>query len=180
MVSVQLQPPSSFNFKDPDVLPRWKCRFEQFRQASGLSTEGDLKQVSALLYCMDEDAEDTLSHPRTSYKTIAKSTTLSSASSMPFFRVRKNVIFERTRFNRRSQQPDESAEQFITCLYTLAENCVYGDLRDDCIIVGIHDGALSEHLQLDPELTLEKAVKLSMNSKHPRCLPQPQSPSSET
>ena len=31
-----------------------------------------------------------------------------------FFDVRRNVIFERARFNRRNQREGESAEQFIT------------------------------------------------------------------
>ena len=60
MASVRLQPPSSFDFKTPDEWPRWKRRFEQFRLASGLSAEDDDRQVSTLLYCMGEDAEDTL------------------------------------------------------------------------------------------------------------------------
>jgi hypothetical protein len=60
MASVRLQPPSSFNFKTPDEWPRWKRRFEQFRLASGLSEESDNKQVSTLLYCMGEDAEEIL------------------------------------------------------------------------------------------------------------------------
>ena len=33
-----------------------------------------------------------------------------------FFQVRKNVIFERARFNRRCQKQDEPVDQFITCL----------------------------------------------------------------
>ena len=78
-----------------------------------------------------------------------------------FFKVRKNVIFEHTQFNRRCRRADESAEQFITCLYSLADNCAYGALRDemirDCITVSIHDGSLLEWLQLNPDLTLEKA-----------------------
>ena len=62
------------------------------------------------------------------------------------FKVRKNVIFERARFNQRSQKPGESAKQFITFLYSLAENCAYGDLKNkiirDHIVVDIHDETL--------------------------------------
>ena len=54
-------------------------------------------------------------------------------------------------------------EQFITSLYSLAEHCEYGEMKDeiirDCIVVGIRDRPLSEQLQLDAELTLEKAKK---------------------
>ena len=82
-----------------------------------------------------------------------------------FFQVRKNVIYERAHFNRRSQGQSESIEQFITSLYQLAETCEYGELKDemirDRIVVGIRDQALSERLQLDSTLTLEKAKTLT-------------------
>ena len=46
-------------------------------------------------------------------------------------------------------------------LYDLAENCDYGDIREEMIrdrlVVGIRDSALSEKLQLDPKLKLEIA-----------------------
>ena len=52
----------------------------------------------------------------------------------------------------------------MTVLHSLAENCSYGNLKiemiRDRIVVGIRDTALSERLQLDPELTLEKAMKM--------------------
>ena len=42
-----------------------------------------------------------------------------------YFKVRKNVIFERARLNRRNQLKGESAEHYITDLYRLAETCEY-------------------------------------------------------
>ena len=66
--------------------------------------------------------------------------------------------------NRRSQMPGESVEQYIVELYNLAELCNYEDLKSEMIrdrlVVGIQDLALSERLQLDRELTLEKAKTL--------------------
>ncbi len=51
---------------------------------------------------------------------------------------------------------------FITAIHALAEHCEFGALRDelirDRIVVGIQDARLSESLQLDSELTLEKAM----------------------
>ena len=80
-----------------------------------------------------------------------------------FFKVRKNVTFERARFNGRSQREGESVEHFITSLYNLAENCDYTEMKAelirDRIVVGIRNRALSEQLQLDAELTLETAKK---------------------
>ena len=77
--------------------------------------------------------------------------------------MRQNTIFERARFNRRYQQERESAEAYITELYRLSENCKYGDLRDEMIrdrlVVGIRNQALSQQLQMDSELTLERTKK---------------------
>ena len=79
-----------------------------------------------------------------------------------YFVCKHNVIYERARFNRRIQEPGESAEAFITAVYKLAEHCQYGSLLDEMIrdrlVVGIRHHGLSERLQMNSELTLEKAV----------------------
>eukprot|EP00731_Ephydatia_muelleri_P030587 Em0022g101a len=77
------------------------------------------------------------------------------------FQVRRNVIFERARFNRRDQLDGETAEKYITELYSLVEHCDYGTMTEemlrDRLVVGIRDKMMSEKLQLDQDLTLEKA-----------------------
>ena len=78
-----------------------------------------------------------------------------------FYKVRRNIIFERARFNRRNQLDGEMSEQYIAILYNLADTCEYGELKNEMIrdrlVVGISDTALSESLQMDASLTLEKA-----------------------
>ena len=162
MAEIRLQPPEPFNFRNPDDWQRWKRRFQQFREASGLDESAQTKQVSTLLYCLGEEAEAVLAstnatdEDRKDYKKVVE-------KFDSFFKVRKNVIYERARFNRRSQQSGETSEQFIMALYELAENCDYGDRKEEMIrdrlVVGIRDSALSEKLQLDADLTLEKAKK---------------------
>ena len=75
---------------------------------------------------------------------------------------RRNVIFERAKFNNRKQEQGEPVDAFITALYTLAEHCNYGALYDemirDRIVVGLRNLSLSEKLQLDAGLTLATAV----------------------
>ena len=139
-------------------------RFEQFQLTSGLSEEkSEAKQISTLLYCLGEEAESVLastsitSKERQKYETVV-------AKLNGYFKVCKNVIFERARFNRRNQLPEESAEEYITTLYSLVENCEYGDLTSqmirDRLVVGIRDTVLSEHLQMDATLTLDKAMQM--------------------
>ena len=100
---IPLHPPQSFNFKTPDQWSRWKKRFEQFRLASGLNKESGERQASALLYCLGDDAEDVLLSSEISdedRKDYAKVVSTFDG----YFQVRKNVIFERARFNCRSQR----------------------------------------------------------------------------
>ena len=149
---------SSFN--KPEGWPRWKQRFLQFRSASGLATAPDAQQTSTLLYCLGEEAEDVLNSAGA--KDADKATVDKIIKKFDEnFATRRNIIYERARFNLRTQQPGESAEQFIIALYTLSEWCEYGDMREELIrdrlVVGILDSALSEKLQLDPKLDLEKA-----------------------
>ena len=162
MATIQLQTPQPFDFSRPDEWSRWKRRFEQFRYASGLSQESGQRQVSTLLYCLGQDADDVLrstniaEDKRKDYQEVM-------AKFDAFFGVRRNVIFERACFNRWAQRADESVEQYIAALYRLIETCDYGDLTDemlrDRLVVGIRDTALSERLQMDPDLTLDKAMK---------------------
>jgi len=76
---------------------------------------------------MGEKVEDVLSstnittEERKTYKTVL-------GKLNDYYKVCKNVILGRARFNHRSQLRGESAEQYITAFYRLAETCEYGDL----------------------------------------------------
>ena len=62
------------------------------------------------------------------------------------FIVRRNVIFERAKFNKRKQEDSENVDNFVTSLYTLSEHCGYNDLREemirDRIVIRIKDANL--------------------------------------
>ena len=79
------------------------------------------------------------------------------------------IIFERAKFKLRNQKEGESVETIITDLHCLAEHCEFGVLKDelirDRIVVGLKDKKLSEKLQLDSKLTLEKAVTQARKSE---------------
>ena len=123
MAGIRLVPPEPFNFRNPDDWQRWKRRFQQFREASGLDESTESKQISTLLYCLGEEAEAVLAstnatdEERKEYQEV-----LDKFDS--FFQVRRNVIYERARFNRRSQQSGETAEQYIMALYDLSQKIV--------------------------------------------------------
>ncbi|KAL7881030.1 hypothetical protein SRHO_G00032840 [Serrasalmus rhombeus] len=157
----QYFPPGKFDFTNPSDWPKWVKRFNRYRIASGLDKQSQEFQVNAFMYSAGEEAEDVLNvlplteEQKKSYDSVM-------AAFEKHFVSKRNVIYERACFNRRNQQPGESVESFITAVHTLAEHCQFGALRDelirDRIVVGILDSRLSERLQLDAELTLEKAI----------------------
>ncbi|KAI3373366.1 hypothetical protein L3Q82_006673 [Scortum barcoo] len=161
MAQFQVAPPEKFTFKTED-WPKWIKRFDRFRIASGLETQVDENQVNALIYTMGEEAEDILVSLHLSPEDASEYATVKEKLDAHFV-ARRNVIFERAKFNQRQQETGESAfDCFITALHCLAEHCEYRDLHDemvrDRLVVGLRDKRLSEQLQMDPELTLEKAV----------------------
>ena len=132
MANLRLQPPDPFNFRKPDEWGKWKRRYEQFRTASGLANEGETRQVSTLLYCMGEEAEDVLTSTGISDEDRKKYDAVMSKFD-GFFKVRKNLIFERAKFNQRNQNEGETVEQYITALYHLVETCEYGDFKNEML-----------------------------------------------
>ena len=157
----QVVQPEPFDFENPEDWPKWLRRFERFRQASGLTEKSEEAQVNTLIYCMGDKADDILHSFKLSEDDSKKYSVVKQKFDGHFVK-RRNVIFERAKFNSRKQDAGESVDAFITALYTLADRCNYGNLHDemirDRIVVGIRDAALSEKLQLDAELTLTTAI----------------------
>lgn len=163
MALFQVQPPEKFSFK-PEDWSKWIKRFERFRMASGLEKEEEESQVNTLIYSMGSEADDiiqSLGIPATDQKKYD----VVKKKLEDFFIIKRNVIFERAKFNLRNQQEGETVDVFITDLFNLAEHCNFGVLREelirDRIVVGIRDKVLSEKLQLEADLTLEKAVNFA-------------------
>ena len=124
--------------------------------------------MNTLLYSMGEKADDILQSFNLSEEELKKYDTV-VAKFQNHFISRRNVIFERAKFNSRKQEGGENVDSFITALYGLAEHCGFGSLHDelirDRIVVGIRDIALSEKMQMDPKLNLEKAVNYVRQSE---------------
>ncbi|KAK3098958.1 hypothetical protein FSP39_024697 [Pinctada imbricata] len=167
MATFQVATPEKFDFRKPETWQKWIKRFERFRTASELSEKSEEAQVNTLLYSMGPESDEVLSSLKLSADDLKKYDTVKGKFN-DYVVVRRNVIIERAKFNQRMQNEGESVDNFITSLYTLAEHCGYNDLHDemirDRIVVGLRDRKLSEKLQMDEKLTLDKAVKLVRQS----------------
>ena len=168
MTSFRVQLPEKFDFSRQEEWPKWSRRFERFRQASGLAKDEEESQINMLIYAMGDQADDILNSFKLSITQLKQYHTVKTKFDEHFV-VRRNVIFERAKFNQRRQEEGETVDTFITALHALAEHCNFGTLTDemirDRIVVGLLDAKLSEKLQLDPELTLPKAVNQARQSE---------------
>ena len=126
VVNYQVPPPEKFSFK-PEDWTRWIRRFERFRNATGLDQKSGENQVNTLVYSMGKEADDIM----VSFALTADDATRTGFES--HFIIKRNNIFERAKFNLRSQQEGESVETFITDLHCLAEHCEFGVLNNELI-----------------------------------------------
>ncbi|UYV62489.1 hypothetical protein LAZ67_2000778 [Cordylochernes scorpioides] len=159
-----IQPPETFDFSTPNEWPKWRKRFERYLVVSGMKKKEEADKIDLFMYLMGDRADDIF---RTFKFEKEEETTKIDSVLKAFdshFCVRKNIIYERAKFNSRIQEDREPVDEFITSLYKLADSCEFEGLHEQLIrariVVGVRDKALSERMQLDSELTLEKAVKM--------------------
>ena len=125
----QVQPPEAFNFSRPEEWTKWSRRFEHFRNASGLGDKSEEAQVNTLIYSMGDEADDIL-HSLNLSEDERKAYAVVKGKFDSHFIKRRNIIFERAKFNLRRQKEGEPVDTFITALYSLAEHCGFGALHD--------------------------------------------------
>ena len=107
-----------------------------------MAGKSEERQISTLLYYLGEEAGDVVTSTNICEADRRYTQVLSKMDE--FFKVQKNVIFERARFNWRTQYQGETSKEFITCLYSLAADCLYGNLRDEIIYDRLVVGILKE------------------------------------
>lgn len=154
------KPPSNFPFDNPSAWPDWKQRFLRYRIASKLNKEEQIVQVSSLIYSMGSDAEKILAQFNLSEED-GKKFDIVLARLDTHFAPKRNVIHERAKFYRRDQKEGETVEQYVRALFDLTQYADFENKDDairDRLVLGCNDSECSEKLQLQSDLTLEKAV----------------------
>nr|CAH7769087.1 unnamed protein product [Callosobruchus chinensis] len=157
-LSIPVSPSSKFDFTAPQAWPQWRKRFERFMSVSGQNMKPDEEKINILMYVLGEEAEEVMLQFNPQPATFSQTLNAFENHFIP----RRNIIFERYKFNTRIQQQGEPIECFITSLHSLAEHCQYGQLKEelirDRIVVGMQDRRTSERLQLKATLTLSECV----------------------
>ena len=157
------QLPKGFTFSKPEGWPSWIRRFKRFREASDLDEKSKQKQVSSLAFAMGDETENILNSFRLSDDERKPYTTVRGKfESYMYFVKKRNIVFDRLSFFQSRQEEGEPVASFVNDVYALAKHCNFGALHDemirDILAAGTRDEKLSQRLQLDGDLTPEKAV----------------------
>ena len=157
------KPPEPFDFTQAESWPAWRKRFESFSLATELDKKSFVIQLSSLIYAMGPTAEqiyEAFNFSEDDDATIKQVLDRFDGHFTP----QKNIIHVRSMFYQISQQANETIEVFHRSLYELSEYANFPN-RDEAIrdrfVLGVSSLELSEKLQLEPNLTLDSAIKLA-------------------
>ena len=157
-----LPPPPSLEIHDGNIAEKWKkfrLGWSSYSLATELNKKSEAIQVATLLTVIGEEARDV-------YSTFDWSDAENKSKIEPvlqqfadYCQPRKNVPFERDRFNKRAQEAGESYDQYKTALRKLAEGCEFHTITPeevlrDRLIFGIRDVKVRERLLRESQLTL--------------------------
>lgn len=164
----QYRSPAPLNFQEPkwDV---WRSQFETFSKVTKLNKESQEVQVASLKYCMGPEAEEVF---KTFDFKAEEAVTFSFVIKKfeDYFKPKVNVIRLRRIFQRRIQNSTENEEAYLRALFTAAEDCNFGELKNERIrdqfIAGLQDETLAEkleHLYMNnsKDFTLQRVIEYS-------------------
>lgn len=164
-----LPPPPALEIHDTQAAEKWK-RFKRawssYSLATGLSEKDDAVQVATLLTVIGEEAREVFStfsgweHEDDSTKIVPVLDKFEQ-----YCQPHKNIPFERYRFNRRTQEPGETYDQYRTALRKIAESCEFNmitpdEILRDRLVFGIRDAKTRERLLRETKLTLQRTDEI--------------------
>ncbi|UYV72541.1 K02A2.6-like [Cordylochernes scorpioides] len=171
----QIQPPETFDFSTPNEWPKWRKRFERYLVVSGMKKKEEADKIDLFMYLMGDRADDIF---RTfKFEKEEEATKIDSVLKAfdSHFCVRKNIIYERAKFNSRIQEDREPVDEFITSLYKLADSCEFEGLHEqlirDRIVVGAvkmvrqQEAVRQQQVDLQRPSTSQKVNQVKFNSK---------------
>jgi hypothetical protein len=141
---------------------RWKRSFMVWMTGTEQLEKSDAVKVNLMLACLGADGQDV-------FETFDLPDDVSLEAVLgrfdDYWRPRSNVVMSRFRFFSLVQQPEMRWSEFITLLKTVANDCLFGDLKDDLIstmiVLRCSDNDLRCRLLREPGLTLDRVVELT-------------------
>ena len=172
-VPIQMMPPINLPPPKPLVMNenldenwrQWKKIWRRYEIATGTYKQDELVRVATLLSVIGEDAAKTFDTFTWSDGEKEDSIKDVLAKFDEYCEPRKQVIFERYRFNNRLQMPGEDVATYLTELRVIAKNCAHetitpDEILRDRLVLGLRDEKVRERLLRINDLTLHKTVDI--------------------
>ena len=169
MASNALPVPPPLEIHDSNAADKWRkflAAWENYALATELGGKPQPVQVATLLTVIGEDGREVYSTFRDWAQDGDDRRILPVLRKFAeYCQPRKNVPFERYKFNKRTQESGESYEQYKTTLRKLSEACEFdtitpNEILRDRLIFGIHDTKVRERLLRETNLTLIKTDEI--------------------
>ena len=173
--SIQTMTEPAYTFRQSD-LPKldlhidrwtdfgaWRTQWESYCSLSGLGGEAAMKQVKALTLCFSRETLSIVQNlGLTEDQMKDKGAIIDAMQKYVDGHIKETV--ERRNFQRRTQQPGESFDDYLISLCELAktckfcsESCMQKGIRDQ-VIEGLSDGDTVEALLQESDLTLATTI----------------------
>ena len=163
----RLIPPEQLNLDSGNLAEnwrQWRQRFEVFSLASGLSEKSEAVRSATLLHVAGPKALEVYNAFTWENEGDDKKVNKILEKFQTYCKLRKNITWERHVFNTRSQQVDETIDQYVTDLKIKASSCEFGKLCDslirDRIICGITCDKMRGMLLREGDITLQRTVEV--------------------
>ena len=163
-----LPPPAPLEIHDNNASEKWKkfdLAWRNYALATELGKKAEAVQVATLLTVIGEEAREVYSTFTGWGEGEDKKIEPVLKKFAEYCEPRRNVPFERYRFNQRGQEAGESYDHYRTSLRKLAEGCDFNTITPDEILrdrllFGINDAKVRERLLREANLTLAKTDEI--------------------
>ena len=157
MATSLVNPMPPFDLDGANVAQKWETWLADFKTYLIASNITDKKRQRALLlYQAGQRVRELFRQLLNTGEDDAFDTAVTKLTS--YFKQQKNKPFKVYTFKKTVQGPNETLDQFHTCLLTLAENCEFHDLEFEIqvqIVTGRHSTHLRKQALRDPKYTLK-------------------------
>lgn len=172
MAAYNIPSPKSLDISSGNLAEKWKlwkCTWTNYELATKVAKEDDEIRVATLLAIIGEETVRVYNNLEWDDPADNKKIKKVLEKLEAYFLPRKNIRFERYRFNQRVQADGESIDTFITSLRDLSIACEFGLERDslicDRVVQGIRDDRARERLLRETELSLQQAANIVRSSE---------------
>ena len=143
---------------------QWRQVWEAYEEVTDLRNKTSRLRVATFITCIGKEALEV--HNGLPFQSEDEKTDINKVLELwqNHCLGKTNIIYERYKFNNRSQEQAESIDTYITSLRALAETCEFGALKEDLlrdrIVCGVRDKGIRRKLLQESGLTLSKCVDI--------------------